>query len=110
MIPTRRVPPLHAVLDVAAVQSAKPADRKIDHRCLTFCRQVATESPADVDDANSGAGDVSKNRGGLPILAFLEDELIGPQPERISRQLERHMVVAAKLELVDGIEMTFRQI
>ena len=36
------------------------------------------------------------------LLAFFEHELVGAQPERIARQLERDVIVAAELSLLEA--------
>ena len=98
LVPARGGRALDDGLHVGAVESAEPGEGEVDHRGLALRGQFAAERAADVDHADRAAQHVAEDRRGAAAFGFLEDDFVGPQPQRVAGKLERNMVVAAELE------------
>ena len=107
VVPPGGVVALDAAPDVGAVKAAEPTLAKSIIAASPLAARSRPKAASHVDDADGGAVDVRKDRRRLPVLAFLQHKLIGAQPKRISRQLHGNMIVAAQLELVGCVEVTF---
>ena len=58
--------------------------------------KLAPEAAGDFDQAKLRAGDIGKDRGGVRVRRFLEDQIVGLETERIADELERDVIVAAE--------------
>jgi hypothetical protein len=101
---------LDRLADVGAVETGQPTERKIEHRGVALGGQIAPEAACHIHDAERRARRVGEQRRRAGAVGFFEHHFVRSQPERIVGQFQRHMVVAAELELGGGVELAFRQI
>ena len=109
LVPLGGVGPLDRLLDVGAVEAGEPFQRKGDHGRLALGGDLAAELAADIDGAQRRSRDVGEDGRGAGGARFLEHHLVALQGERIARQFQGDVVVAAEREPFEGILVPPRQ-
>ena len=98
-----------AFLTSAPNRSASQPVAKSTIAASPFCDSSAPNLPPTSISAERRAGHIGEQRGGACAARLLEHQIVVAQLQRIARELERDVVVAAERELGERVELALRQ-